>query len=206
MTHPVDAMLRQYVTPVMKAAGFRKKGRQYRLTGGSGDLVILEFDAMRHEVGVFGVDFVAVPLPCCDWLHRNEPGFVAPDVWGGVVRCDIQPPPEASRRPRFQGRWLVDPADEGARCGTALTTALAERYVPVMQRLLDRETVLREALDPESEVNRLWAPGMLTLFLRIDTVDKAGAEELLAGVSPDTPNREAVLEWARRRVAARTAS
>jgi hypothetical protein len=84
----------------------------------------------------------------------------------------------------------------------ALTAALKEQ-LPLMRRLLDRETVLREAGDPASEVHALLPEDLLSLFLRIDAVDAAGLEKLLAAVDPTTPNLDALADWARARVAAR---
>jgi hypothetical protein len=208
MVHPVDAVLRNYVTPVTKAAGFRKRGRKYRLAGDNGDLVILEFDAMS-DPGVFAVDFVMVPLSYWDWVTRNELDPPVPDVEGAVVRYDFTPPVEVAHRfragPPFSWRWVIDPADEGARCGTLLASTLSAR-LPLMRRLLDRETVLQEACDPASGVGRLRSRELLTLFLRIDAVDLGGLEELLSDLDSTQPNREGIAEWARRRVAARLAS
>ncbi|SDO17477.1 hypothetical protein SAMN05216259_10822 [Actinacidiphila guanduensis] len=84
----------------------------------------------------------------------------------------------------------------------ALTAALKEQ-LPLMRRLLDRETVLREAGDPASEVHPLLPMDLLSLFLRIDAVDAAGLEKLLTAVDPTTPNLYALADWARVRVAAR---
>lgn len=206
MANPVDTVIGRYVTPVMKPAGFRKKGRSYRLTGDNGDLIIVEFD-VRSEPGVFAVDFVMVPLSRWDWLNRNDLGLSAPGAGAGVVRCDIVPPQHVAHRfragPPFSYRWVVDQADEGTRCGTALADALKDR-LPLMRQLLDRETVLREASDPDSDIRRLISKELLTLFLRIDAVDATGLEDLLARLEPDQPNRESIVDWARTRVAERT--
>ncbi|WP_143031712.1 hypothetical protein [Actinacidiphila guanduensis] len=205
MANPVDVMLRGSVTPLMRSAGFRKAGRRYRLTAGNGDLVILEFE-VRSTLGVFAVDYVMVPLSHWDWVNRNDLGLPAPDVGAGVVRCDIAPPVQVaaqfSEGPTFSYRWIVDEADEGTRCAVALTAALKEQ-LPLMRRLLDRETVLREAGDPASEVHPLLPMDLLSLFLRIDAVDAAGLEKLLTAVDPTTPNLYALADWARVRVAAR---
>jgi hypothetical protein len=80
---------------------------------------------------------------------------------------------------------VIDPVGEGARCGTAVAAVAAalEDLVPVVQRLLDRETIPRKASEPASPVRRLVSKELLTLVpfhlrpsdLRGPSAETAGA-------------------------------
>ncbi|MEU9341670.1 hypothetical protein AB0D74_10660 [Streptomyces sp. NPDC048278] len=63
--NPLDTLVKQYVTPVVKAAGFARKGGRFRLDAPNGDHAFLQIDA--HPVDplqvVFEASFWMVPLP-----------------------------------------------------------------------------------------------------------------------------------------------
>ncbi|MFC9815891.1 hypothetical protein ACFVJM_27940 [Streptomyces virginiae] len=71
-TTPLDLLVKQHVAPVMKAAGFKKAGRAFRLTTSDGDQAILGF--ARHyadpAAAVFEVDDRIVPTPYWDWITQ----------------------------------------------------------------------------------------------------------------------------------------
>lgn len=57
--NPLDTLIRQHVAPVMRAAGYTKKGRTFRLAATHGDHAIVKIDADALDPGrfVFEVSF-----------------------------------------------------------------------------------------------------------------------------------------------------
>ncbi|WP_328392365.1 DUF4304 domain-containing protein [Streptomyces sp. NBC_00390] len=70
----LDLLVKQHAAPVLKAAGFKKAGRTFRLIAGNGDQAILGF--ARHYVApdavVFEVGYGIVPAPYWEWLDRHQ--------------------------------------------------------------------------------------------------------------------------------------
>ena len=64
MAHPLDAMLRHYVMPVFKEAGYTKAGRVYRLAAENEDCAIFDVYATENvasdKIG-FGVRYGIAP-------------------------------------------------------------------------------------------------------------------------------------------------
>ncbi|MGI5254828.1 hypothetical protein [Actinacidiphila glaucinigra] len=69
--NPLDTLIRQHVVPVMKAAGFAKRGRIFRRAAPNGDHAFLHIDAdaVDPEKFVFEVSFWMVPLPCWEFAY-----------------------------------------------------------------------------------------------------------------------------------------
>lgn len=182
--NPLDTLIKQHVTPVMKAAGFTKKGRTFRLVA-------------------------LVPLSHWEFVNRQYAEPPQPDASGALATCPVMPPAEVAHEPDeempFRSRWaFVEPATRDL-CGRELARVLTEESIPNMVRLLDRGTLLEETrVNPNGELVRLRGRPMTEILLRIDDdpvadvtalVDKAEAE----GVFPP------FAAWARERLARRAA-
>ncbi|MGW1540887.1 hypothetical protein ACWCPM_11705 [Streptomyces sp. NPDC002309] len=109
--NPLDTLVREHVAPVMKTAGFSKKGRTFRLAAGNGDHLFLQFDTHAVDPGrhVFDVTFSVVPLPYWEFVKRQHVDPPAPDASGALATCPVIPPAEVAHEPDeempFRSRW-----------------------------------------------------------------------------------------------------
>ncbi|WP_181804024.1 DUF4304 domain-containing protein [Streptomyces shenzhenensis] len=209
--NPLDTLIKQHVVPVMKAAGFTKKGRIFRRAAPNGDHVFLHIDAnlVDPDKFVFEVSFWMVPLPNWEFAYRNLPKTLTPNASGALATCKVIPPDVAAHQPEeegyFRSRWAFAEPDTRDLCGRELARVLAEDAVPWMVRLLDRRTLLAETrTNPNGELVRLGNDTTSEILLRIDDdpigdvsalVDKAEAD----GAFPP------FVDWARIRLARRAA-
>ncbi|MCG7205849.1 hypothetical protein [Streptomyces arenae] len=209
--NPLDTLIKQHVAPVMKAAGFTRKGRTFRLAAGTGDHLFLQFDTHAVDPGrhVFDVTFSVVPLPYWEFVKRDDVDPPAPDASGALATCPVIPPAAVAHEPDeempFRSRWAFTEPRTRDLCGSELARVLVEEDLPRMTRLLDRRTLLEETrTNPNGELVRLWGAAQSEIVLRIDDepaedvaalVDKAEAD----GVAP------VLVVWARQRLWRRTA-
>ncbi|MHC3470431.1 DUF4304 domain-containing protein [Streptomyces sp. 7R007] len=205
--NPLDALIREHVTPVMKAAGFAKKGRTFRRAAPNGDHAFLHIDAdlVDPEKFVFEVSFWMVPLPSWEFAYRARGGAGTPNASGALATCKVTPPDvaahESDEEGYFRSRWAFAEPDTRDACGRELARILDEQAVPRMVRLLDRRTLLGETrTNPNDELVRLRDALTSEILLRIDDdpvaevgalVDKAEAD----GAFPP------FVDWARLRSA-----
>jgi hypothetical protein len=198
----------------MKAAGFSKKGRTFRLAAENGDHALLDFHthAVDPDRFVFDVEFSIVPAAQWAFVNRQypEPLRRAPDSSGAMVICPVMPPPEAAHQPDeempFRSRWaFVEPTTRDD-CGQELARVLREESIPRMVRLLDRKFLLEEIrINPNKGMVRLRKFVMCEIMLRIDDDPVADVAALVSeaegnGIFPP------FIAWARRRLAERGAS
>ncbi|MFF2847375.1 hypothetical protein ACFVT5_13665 [Streptomyces sp. NPDC058001] len=209
--NPLDTLIREHVVPVMKAAGFAKKGRIFRRSAPNGDHAFLHIDAdaVDPERFVFEASFWMVPLSSWEFAYRNHAGAGTPNASGALAACKVIPPEAAAHQPDeegyFRSRWAFVEPDTRDLCGRELARVLTEEAVPWMVRLLDRKTLLAETrTNPNGELVRLDDATTSEILLRIDDdpvaevtalVDKAEAD----GVFPP------LVAWSRTRLARRTA-
>jgi hypothetical protein len=209
--NPLNTLIRQHVAPVMKAAGFTRKGRTFRLAAPHGDHVIVEIDAdaVDPDTYAFWVNFWMVPLPHWEFAYRQYAEPARPDASGALATCPVVPPAEVAHQPDeegyFRNRWAFTEPDTRDLCGRELARLLTEESIPTMVRLLDRRTLLEETrVNPNGELLRLRGWPMTEIFLRIDDdpvadvtalVDKADTEEVF----------DPFVAWARERLARRAA-
>ncbi len=96
--NPLDAVLKDYVTPVMRAAGFKKSGRLYRLRADNGDYAML--DVWSRGINAFGsIAFGLMPcwatVPYVAWrrhLERDNGDEVPGSEY--AIRGEMVAPPE----------------------------------------------------------------------------------------------------------------
>ncbi|MFJ2593065.1 DUF4304 domain-containing protein [Streptomyces erythrochromogenes] len=207
---PLDLLVKQHVAPVMKAAGFRKSGRTFRLVVGNGDQAVLGF--ARHFVDpgavVFEAGYHIVPSPYWEWVNRYEPSGSAraPLAFGpAILTGRVMPPPHAAHAAGcgmpFRERWTLR-EDNGLTCGEALARVLHEDTVPQILHLLDRSNLLQECRHPAMPVVRLVPLTRVEILLRVDDAPRDEIESLLADVQSAGP-RDDFIAWTRRRLTTR---
>ncbi|MGW1213626.1 hypothetical protein ACWD5F_28825 [Streptomyces sp. NPDC002499] len=195
----------------MKAAGFAKKGRSFRLAASNGDhaIVLVDADAVDPERYVFDVSFWMVPLPYWEFLRRDSEKPSPLDTSGALATCPVVPPKKVAYRPdddgHFRNRWAFTEPDTRDLCGRELARVLVEEAIPRMVRLLDRGTLLAETRsNPNEGLVRLKNERMSRIVLRIDDDPVAEVTDLIDKAEADGLFPPFVL-WARERLARRAA-
>lgn len=209
--NPLDALIRQHVLPVMKSAGFSKKGRTFRLAAENGDHTLLDFHTHAVDPGriVFDVKFTMVPSALWAWVNRQypEPLRRAPDSSGAMVICPVMPPPEVAHQPDeempFRARWAFAEPTTRDGCGQELARVLKEESIPRMVSLLDRKFLLEEIrINPNKGMVRLHKLPMCEVMLRIDD-DPVADVAALVSEAENSGTFPPFIAWARSRLAER---
>lgn len=210
MAHPLDVMLREYVAPVMRAAGFSRSGREYRLPAGNGDCAVLDVDVrgtrLAHVVGFYVTMGIVIP-PFTDWVYRNQkpPGGRSPGLECAFVQGAVVPPPRVRHGVADAvtgSHWGFDPSDD-AVCGQALAEVLSAEAIPTMRRLLDRDELLAEVRNRKSRVfGRMTQLERLEIILFVDDGPVDEVVRRLPVVEELSP-QDNFIEWVRARLARR---
>ncbi|MFJ6761167.1 DUF4304 domain-containing protein [Streptomyces sp. NPDC091273] len=209
----LNLLVKQHVAPMLKAAGFKRSGRTFRLVAGNGDQAVLGFARHYTDPGaaVFDVSYGIVPAPYWEWINRHaaDGDSRAPVAFGpAVLSGEVIPPPHAAHAPDagmpFRARWALR-ADNGLVCGEALATALHDDTVPQIVHLLDRSNLLRECRRPALPVVRRVPLTRVEIFLRLDEAPVEEIESLLADVQLTGPGDQ-FITWTRRRLSTRNGS
>lgn len=173
--NPLDTLIKQHVVPVMKVAGFAKKGRTFTLAVPHGDRLVMRFDthAVDPDRYVFDVRFWIVPLPHWEFITRQYANAPAPDASGALATCPVMPPAEVAHQPEeedpFRTRWAFAEPQTRDACGRELARVLTDGALPRMTRLLDRRTLLEETrTNPNGKLVRLWGALPSEIVLRVD--------------------------------------
>ncbi|MFC4856934.1 hypothetical protein [Actinophytocola glycyrrhizae] len=224
-TKLLDELVEQYLTPIMKAAGFRKSGKRRWLAGQAPDNMILldmrPHQSDVHQVGFF-VEWSVIPAAVLDYRNRNSPKVRRPDITWGILSDRVVVSPEIAVSFNIDGdetRWMFSMSDGIDECGAALRRLLSDDGL--LDRLLqmrDRQHLL-QVLDMKSQT-RLPAgtpPGWPWRYLAmyINDGDLELLDSMLAPLEekypePDlaTPSRQRYYEflvWLRQRLNARLA-
>lgn len=209
--NPLDTLIREHVVPVMKAAGFAKKGRTFRLAALNGDHLFMQVwpEAVDPEKYVFDVFFSVVPLPQWAFLNREYETPPPPDTSGALAKYEVIPPPEVAHQPDsempFRSRWAFAEPDTREVCGRELARALTGVALPRMVPLLDRKTLLAQTrTNPNDGLLRLKSADISEIMLRIDDDSVADVAALVDKAEADSAFPPLVA-WARERLARRPA-
>ncbi|MFI6338034.1 hypothetical protein [Streptomyces sp. NPDC050535] len=209
--NPLDTLVREHVVPVMKAAGFAKKGRTFRLAAPNGDHLFMQVwpEAVDPEKFVFDVFFSVVPLPQWAFLNREYDTPPTPDSSGALAKYEVIPPPEAAHEPDsempFRSRWAFAEPDTRDACGRELARVLREVALPRVVPLLDRGTLLAETrINPNAGLLRLKSAIVSEIMLRIDDDPVVDVATLLDKAETDEVFPP-IVAWARERLARRAA-
>ncbi|XDV68282.1 hypothetical protein AB5J51_37815 [Streptomyces sp. R33] len=183
----MDSLIREYVAPAAKSAGFRKKGRGFWTVGGRRlDYALLTFQvyAVDPEATVFDVEFHAAPEPYWDWVYRgHQPVGKVPDSSGALVTGRVVPPPSVAHRPDegmpFRTRWAMRPEGEDA-CGRALAETLSAKVLPRIQLMTDRAHLLDVVRSGDMSLMKRMTPLLREIVLRIDDITAIDLDALVA--------------------------
>ncbi|HWG97856.1 MAG TPA: DUF4304 domain-containing protein [Pilimelia sp.] len=208
---PLDLMLRDHITPVLTAAGYRRRGREYTRRAPHGDVAIVHLQTSAGSVGDqvdFYVNLGAVPASYADWLGELFGAPLArPGHEHGLWRDRLRPPPELADEPGPYGsdRWRLRGAAGVAACGAGLAAALTATALPLLADLLDRDRFLALHRDP----GRPLGTGVVTfpeIFLLVDAGPSAALDAELAKLDAadpaEDPTAPRLAAWARARLAA----
>jgi hypothetical protein len=149
-----DAMLNQHAAPVLKAAGFRKKGRTFRFVAPNGDHAFVHFQTWisSHEPHTdFVVNLSVVPVPQMEWIRDDYPQAAnrQPAPGDGLWQDRAHPPKDvAGPEPHMTDLWRLADADAATTCGALLADVLREHAAPLLIRLTDRAEFLAMVRDP----------------------------------------------------------
>jgi hypothetical protein len=195
---PTDEFLRDFVRPVMRAAGYRWKHRRWWRSRGEvtamavfapfhlGNLVDL---LLRVGVTTDGyADFAAAQ----GWGWSNETSFLA------AVR------PPVPRTGRATGHWpvLVEDRQRWQRRGAELTAELTDLVLPALDRLSDPGVLLDAVRDPQARYSGHVAALGAEVVLLVPRGPSAELAETLPPAGATHPYDRRLLEWARTRVGA----
>ena len=139
-SNPLDVLVARHVTPLLAAAGFARKGREYCRSNANGDELQLFVDRALTWVDGKVTCIIGgrlTPAALTDWRcdHPTDLGEVFPRV-----RIDVHPPLELAVDPSERlhtssSAWAVDLQD--AASVAALEHFLREVLIPRTQALLD---------------------------------------------------------------------
>lgn len=100
---PLDSLLREFVSPTLREAGFTRIGRTYRRTSALGDHAVLNVwpIPLNASMVTFGVDMAAIPAAYWAWVTRHQPGVHLPKHDDGLANYQLRPPREAAYLPPY---------------------------------------------------------------------------------------------------------
>jgi hypothetical protein len=210
---PLDAMLTEFVTPVLRRAGFRKTRRTYRLAASNGSQSLINFEgyplSMSHTTFFVNVAVTveAVRAWTHDGLTPSIPYRAQPSIWDGFWLNRVWPPRDVEwRSGEFKSEiWCFEDAEGATRCGKHLARILTEESVPFLTRMLDRREQLALLHDPaEDEHLRLGSNSFGDVLLLVDDGPSVELDAALADAERQGDHE--LVFWARERLAARRTS
>lgn len=214
MANLLDEVLKEYVTPLLAAAGFVKKGRTYRLRNDRNDYAIVHVatssrigDAQGFRImwGIspepsrrirafgFGVDFDPSAVP--DWGESQlEMPIPAPE---GSLMGEVAPL-------HFDDLFGLTP-ERRASIGEVLAAIVRDQIVPGAARLLDRQVLAEHILEyRDSEVLRSHSRPAAKALILLDDAPTSEILELVEQAESEGA-RPVLTDWIRAQVAARGA-
>jgi hypothetical protein len=202
----LNGFLRDYVSPVMSAAGFKKQGAEYRFANESGDSAFLTFSTMRIDAAacVFLATCSFVPEPYWAWLHRQheEAGLPPTESSGVLAAYSVLPPDSSAHAPTAPGlaraRWAFGDRNRPP-VGAEFAGQLEVDELPKIRRLLERHELLAEITSSRSPSVRRWGAVKSELVLMVDSYTAPQKEALLAAPDVDDTFRREYRVWEERR-------
>ena len=177
MTAPLDTLLRQYVTPGLRAAKWKKTAGNYTWLADNGDRAIITFQrssGTRSDFSIFYIEAGILPLPYAQmqayWLQLPK----TPQAWHGAFRGRVRP--GLAGYLDIGGQWQLG-EDDVPSMGTALQAILVDDVAPMLVHSLNRDVLLGweadESLMPETVHLERQGQGRLCLI-----ADTASPEEI----------------------------
>ena len=149
-TRELSEFLRDWATPHLRAAGYRKSHHTFRRISAAGDQAGIQFRGYALGVlGSFLLDVWVVPEPWWDLVHFDPDGtrpFPArPATYDAAFHWQQGSTVADASSHRWRGAWQYDSVAERDQVGHHLQDLLRERLLPDVDLLLDREEVRRRA-------------------------------------------------------------
>ncbi|MGW2352787.1 DUF4304 domain-containing protein [Actinacidiphila glaucinigra] len=209
--NPLDGLIRQYVTPAAKVAGFSKAGRTFRLLVANGDAALLGFFTHAVDPGniIFDVHYYIVPVPYWAWITRHDHDARKPDISGAFLTGSVIPSAEVAHRPDggipFRSRWCFTPdeATSSSSCGVALERTLRDETFPQIRHLLDRRRLLEATASNDPFLSARMKPLMREIVLKIDDAPDDEITRLLSAAQA-AGVMDSFIHWARTRFISRS--
>ena len=135
VTPPLDALLREYVTPGMRAAKWKKTRGNYTWQADNGDRAIITFQrslATRSDFSVFYIEVGILPLPAAQMREYWHPLPKTPQAWHGTYRGRVMP---------GRDRWEL-PEDDVPSMGLVLKALIVDDVAPMLIQSLNRSVLL----------------------------------------------------------------
>lgn len=146
----LDQVVRDRIAPIMKRAGFTRKGRLFWLETPLGDRAFLWFSPFtlgQHEAEFF-VEASIQPATYVDLITRTgkRPLTAGDALWGGRI------PVPGKQTLALRDHWSFDGDDDTA---VEHLAALVGQAVPRLVHLLDRESLLAYVRDPSTRAQEI---------------------------------------------------
>lgn len=205
----VDAFVRRYARPVLKAAGYRNKGRQYMIDGPHGRQAILEFDPEvdAYRTGVELSYGVTTPAHRQFRESRGVPDRAWPHASYALIHAKLFSPEFA--RTGVPGRvmpsvWVLGDQQHTAEVGAAFATALEVEVLPRINSWFEPEVLPRDLEDPPRGAFVGLAPQARAVAVAL--LDVEGGEAQLERTLARLPADDMVREWIEARLETHRAS
>ncbi|HEX5598102.1 MAG TPA: DUF4304 domain-containing protein, partial [Micromonosporaceae bacterium] len=184
-----NRVVSDYLAPVLKETGFRRRGRVFRRFAENCDAVVVRVQTSSGTwpgEAEFYVNVALVPVPWLEWMRKpgNPADLVDPDDAEGVLSARVTRPNSGLF---LNDSWLCKP-DEVDECGpvvAAATKKLVSEYLP----LLDRHEFLRR-LETKSPLPGVCPERAVQTILYLDGQRWADARRVIddiAAYQPDSP-------------------
>jgi hypothetical protein len=197
----LDRTIRERIAPIMKAAGFKRKGRLFWLESAMGDRAFLWFSPFKlgeHDAEFF-VDAGIVPAAYADFVTRDGDSAVMTGTALWSLRLTVP------GKQGYVGRdlWSFDAGDEEA---TEKLTATIRDVVPGLVQLLDPAHLLEHVRDPSTRPQEIRLPRQNAITLLLSEHGSADELEglLVALEEPGVDPSGDLAEFIRHRVAHRS--
>lgn len=203
----VDEFLRAYAYPSLKAAGFRRKGREASLAGPDGRIAFVSFRSYRLPAapGFYCAYGMVTPAHMAWWEERSGPLSSAPLLGSALVMVQVVAPDRA-RAFASAGRddwWGLYPDSDEAELGRQFTEALVGRVIPDLESWSDPEVFARDIADRRGDVIPLMNPWPRTEAMAL--LDVQGGDALVERALALLPPDDMVRVWIENRIAKRSA-
>jgi hypothetical protein len=203
-------MVKQYVSPLFRRAGFKGTCPTWRQWSPQGDCVLVNLQRPRETTARevwFYVNLSVVPLPYWEfWRGKLSPGkpLAMPSAADGMLRRRVDPPNDLHSRLR----WSVSNEHSAEYCAHVLTGRL-NVAVPELQGLLDRERLITFLRSGHRDWRVTPNPTLALGFLAADEGLKEDLNAALASLaqtpssSPFYETSKELTAWLQHRAAAK---
>jgi hypothetical protein len=202
----VDAFLRAYAYPALKAAGFRRKGREVSITGPDGRIGFVAFRSykMPQAPGFYCAYGMVTPGHSAWWRERGASPSSVPLLGSALMMVQVHAP-DSARSLEVMGRpdwWGLYRGYDDAERGKRMSEVLVEQVIPDLNSWLDPAVLADDIARRRDGVIPLMNPWPVAEAMAL--LDVEGAEERLKKTLELIPPDYAVRVWIEGRLATRS--